>query len=101
MSDTDSIETAASERTDGTAYDVPPDRSAVDCEYCGRPFAGESLLALHRGHAHPTQITESECEAFEDAYDAETGQLRRFRLKSLTALVLLYFGLLMVYALVI
>jgi hypothetical protein len=85
----------------GIDYDVPPDRSAVECDYCGRPFADESLLALHRGYTHPTETTESERAAFEDAYETETSRLRRFRLKSLAALVLLYFGLLMVYALVI
>jgi len=85
----------------GIEYDVPPDRSAAECDYCGRPFADESLLALHRGHEHPDEATESDRAAFEDTYEAETGQLRRFRLKSLTALVCLYFGLLMVYALVI
>jgi len=107
MTDTDRSEggrparqPAASARS-GVAYEVPADRSSVECEHCGRPFAGEALLALHRGHAHADALSGPEREAFENAYDAESKQLRRFRLKALSALVALYFGLLMVYALVI
>jgi len=102
MTDNSETEPAGGPRAlNHAAYDVPPDRPAVDCDYCGRPFADESLLALHRGLAHSADLTEAEHAAFEATYETETGQLRRFRLKTLAALVFLYFGLLMVYALVI
>ncbi|WP_436930374.1 C2H2-type zinc finger protein [Halosimplex halobium] len=85
---------------DDIAYEVPPDETAAECEYCGRPFESEGLLALHRGRAHEAAITDDERAAYEEAYEAESGQLGRFRLKALAILVLLYFGLLMVYAVV-
>ena len=90
--------TAAGDRQ--LAYDVPDDNATEDCEHCGRPFENDGLLALHRGLAHPDSITADERSEFEAAYDAETAQLRRFRLKALGVLVVLYFGLLMVYAVV-
>ncbi|ELZ22333.1 DNA-binding protein [Halosimplex carlsbadense 2-9-1] len=85
---------------DDTAYDVPPDAPVAECEYCGRPFESAGLLALHRGRAHESTLTDDQRAAYEDAYEAESGQLQRFRLKALALLVLLYFGLLMVYAVV-
>lgn len=91
---------ADGEDPDDTAYDVPPDAPVAECGYCGRPFESEGLLALHRGRAHESAITEAERTAYEEAYEAESGQLGRFRLKALAALVLVYFGLLMVYAVV-
>jgi len=81
------------------AFDSPAD-DAFECSYCGRPFVDGELLALHRGHAHPDRLTEAERTAFEEAYDAETTEMRRFQLKAAGAVVLLYFLLLMVYALV-
>ena len=70
------------------------------CEHCGAPFADDDLLALHRGHEHAEAIDEDEREAFEDAYEAEQEEIRLFRLKAVGALVLIYFGFLMVYAVV-
>jgi hypothetical protein len=83
---------------DSLAYDAESD--AVVCEYCGTPFADEDLLALHRGHDHRDALTDDERAAFESAYEGEQDEIRRFRLKALGALVLLYFGFLMVYAVV-
>ena len=80
------------------AYDAPTD--ARECEYCGAVFADDELLALHRGHDHADRLTDDQQAAFEDAYEEEQGEIRRFRLKALGALVLLYFGFLMVYAVV-
>jgi len=85
---------------DDTAYDVPSDETPARCEYCGRPFESSGLLALHRGRVHEAALTDEQRAAYEDAYAAESGQLQRFRLKALAALVLLYFGLLIVYAVV-
>lgn len=81
-------------------FDPPADADAVECGYCGRPFADEDLLALHWGHAHPDRLTDGERAAFEEAYETETGEMRRFQLKAAGAVILLYFLLLMVYALV-
>lgn len=82
------------------AYDVPDDESVYDCAYCGRPFARESWLALHRGLEHPGDLDDDEITAFRGAHAEEEDALRIFRLKALGALILLYFGLLMIYALV-
>jgi hypothetical protein len=77
--------------------DVPPGAPAVACERCGRPFARESYLALHRGLAHDG-LDEAERTAYEEAVGDETAALRRFRIVALGALVLLYFGFLFAYA---
>lgn len=81
-------------------YDVPPDAETYDCRYCGRPFATEPRLALHRGLDHPGELDDDEAEAFRTAYEDEEEALAAFRLRALGALVLLYFTLLMIYALV-
>jgi len=81
-------------------YDVPDDAPAYDCRYCGRPFAREEWLALHRGQDHPAQLDGAEVDAFRAAHDAEESQLGNFRLRALGALVVIYFCLLMIYALV-
>jgi hypothetical protein len=73
---------------------------APRCSYCGRPFPDEQLLALHRGLEHYDDLDESERDAYEDAYLAENAALRSFRLRALAALVVLYFGFLMLYAVV-
>lgn len=82
------------------SYDVPAGETAAECGYCGRPLPDEGLLALHRGLAHSGELTPDERSSFESAREAEGERLRLFRLKSLAALVVLYFGLLMTYALV-
>ena len=100
----DGIGGTHSDVTDGVddrmAYDVPPDQRPVECAYCDRPVESDALLALHRGQRHADVITDEEQAAYESAYEAESGQLRRFRLKALVVLVVIYFGFLMVYALV-
>lgn len=83
-----------------TTYDVPDDADPLRCPECGRPFVREGLLTFHRGQAHAETLDEKGIEAFEDAYEEESERLRLFRLKALIALVVLYFGLLMTYALV-
>jgi hypothetical protein len=83
--------------------DLPTDHDgdpAATCEYCGRPFTHEQYLVLHRGVAHDGEITDEEREAYERASEREDEALRRFRLKALAALVALYFGFLMLYAVV-
>ena len=80
--------------------DVPPDATPHVCERCGRPFADEEYLALHRGLDHAGALSAAEQDAYETAHDAETENLRRFRLLALAGVVALYFGFLMTYAVV-
>jgi hypothetical protein len=86
------------------SYDRPPGErdgeTPHECGYCGRPFATPQLLALHHGHAHAGDLTDAERAAFEEAYEAETAEIRRFQLKAAGAVILLYFGFLMLYAVV-
>ncbi|WP_338741577.1 DNA-binding protein [Haloplanus salilacus] len=79
---------------------VPPGASAHVCERCGRPFADEEYLSLHRGLDHAADLSAAEREAFEAAHESEVADLQRFRLLALAALVALYFGFLMTYAVV-
>jgi hypothetical protein len=79
--------------------EVPPDATTHVCERCGRPFARESYLALHRGLAHRADLSEAERAAYEAALDEERDDLTRFRILALGALVVLYFGFLFAYAL--
>lgn len=78
--------------------DVPPD--AAECPYCGDAFPAERLRDLHRGLEHYDRLDERERDAYEAAYRSETADLRSFRLRALAALVVLYFGFLMTYAVV-
>ena len=78
--------------------DTPPD--AVECTHCGRAFPNERLRDLHRGLDHYDRLDGAEREAYEAAYLAENDDLRSFRLRALAVLVLLYFGFLMLYAVV-
>ncbi|MDS0259226.1 C2H2-type zinc finger protein [Haloarcula sp. S1CR25-12] len=82
------------------AYDVPDGAPAYECRYCGRPFAREEWLALHRGLDHPERLDDEEVTAFRAAHEAEESELGSFRLRALGALVVIYFCLLMIYALV-
>jgi hypothetical protein len=79
---------------------VPDGETAHACDRCGRPFPDAESLTLHRGLTHYGDLTSEEREAFADAYESEETDLRRFRIVSLGLLVLLYFGFLMVYAVV-
>ncbi|WP_225334626.1 C2H2-type zinc finger protein [Halomicrobium urmianum] len=84
--------------TDAHDYDVPTDEPVYRCDRCGRPFAREDWLRLHRGIDHPDALDDEEVETYRDAFADEQAEIRRFRLKALGALILIYFGLLMVYA---
>lgn len=70
------------------------------CERCGERFPSERLRDLHRGLEHYRDLTDAERAAYEAAYESETEDLQSFRLRALAALVLLYFGFLMTYAVV-
>jgi len=78
-----------------------PDASGeepFDCPYCDRRFAREDWLALHEGLDHDEALSADERAACEAAREAERKRLRLFRYKALGALVLLYFGFIMLYA---
>lgn len=77
---------------------VPPGADTADCPYCGRPFARERHRDLHRGQAHPDRLTDREVAAYREAAETEWADLRRFRLLALGALVALYFGFLLAFA---
>ncbi|MFT4890696.1 MAG: hypothetical protein ACI9YT_001614 [Halobacteriales archaeon] len=80
--------------------DVPPDASPVECPHCGRPFVRERHRDLHVGLHHGDVADDEELGAVGPALDAERTELRRFRLKALIVLVVLYFGLLFTYSIV-
>ena len=77
-------------------HDSPP----RECDYCGHPFPTTDRLVLHKGLEHPQQLDDDEEDAFLSARADEEDELRTLRLKALGALVLLYFGFLMLYAIV-
>jgi hypothetical protein len=80
-------------------YTVPSEADPHVCEYCGAPFATEQHLALHWEQTHPEALTDEQRAAADDAGEDERQEIRLFRLKALGLLVLLYFGLMMAYAL--
>ena len=83
---------------DADEFDGDPARAPHRCDRCGRPFEREEWLALHLGQAHPEDLDDAEIERFRGAHADEEADLRRFRLLALGALVLIYFGLLLLYA---
>lgn len=81
-------------------YTVGEDQSPHMCEYCDRLFSHEEWLDLHRGLEHPNELSDEHISAFQAAHDAEEAALGSFRLRALGVLILLYFCLLVIYALV-
>lgn len=80
--------------------DVPPDETPTHCPYCGCPFATERLCTLHLGDSHRDEWTETEREAFEDAYETESDELFVYHLKVIAALVFVFFAFSYVYVFV-
>ena len=78
---------------------VPTAASPEVCPYCGLELPEERQFRLHLGLEHYGRLTETEREEFRAAYRAEADALDRFRIIALGGLVLLYFGFLLVYAL--
>ncbi|MFW6321221.1 MAG: C2H2-type zinc finger protein [Halohasta sp.] len=77
---------------------VPPDETPVVCPYCGFELADEMGRRLHLGLEHYGELTDEEREQFKRTYTEEEAALNRFRIIALGALVALYFGFLVVYA---
>lgn len=90
----------ATPATESDEYSVPASETAVVCEYCGAPFAEEQYRALHWGRSHVELLTDEQRTAYQEAAETEQQSLRLFRLKALGVLILLYFGLVMTYAVV-
>ena len=84
--------------TDETS--VPAGATAHRCPYCDRPFRREDQRTLHVGLEHYDRMTDAEETAFRETYSEETEELGLYRLKLVGLLVLLYFGLLMLYSVV-
>lgn len=70
-----------------------------DCPHCDRTFARERFRDLHL-REHEGRLTEAERAAYREAREAEDAALRRLQLKAVAALVVLYFGLLIAFAVV-
>lgn len=82
------------------APEEPPGTDQFACRTCDRTFATDRLRVLHRGVRHPAEMTEAERESYREAYREEEAEIRSFRIRALGVLVLLYFGFLIVYALI-
>lgn len=83
------------------AFDPDADaRDAYPCPRCGRPFARERYCTLHLGLDHSETLTRSEREAFVTEYRTETDDIRRFRLKALAVLIVVYFGFMFLFLVV-
>ncbi|MFO7833244.1 MAG: DNA-binding protein [Halohasta sp.] len=77
---------------------VPEDETPVVCPYCGFELPNNEQCRLHVGLEHYNELGEDEREAFKRNYTEEEAALNRFRIVALGALVVLYFGFLVVYA---
>nr|WP_049988748.1 hypothetical protein [Natrinema salifodinae] len=80
--------------------DVDGGEPPARCPYCGRPFRRQRYETLHRGLDHPARLADRERAAFERLAHEEYGDVRRFRLYALGLVILVYFGMLFVYAFV-
>ncbi|WP_439025893.1 DUF7410 domain-containing protein [Haloarchaeobius sp. DT45] len=80
--------------------EVPPGDQPHRCPYCDRPFRKAEYRTLHVGLTHYDVMTDTERERFQDAYREESDELGLFRLRTFAVLVLLYFGMLMLYSVV-
>jgi len=87
------------DRTASDTY-VPDGATAYRCPYCDRPFRREEQRTLHIGLSHYDRMTEAEEAAFREVYSAEDETLGLYRLKLVGGLVLVYFGMLLLYAVV-
>lgn len=81
-------------------FEVPTDATPHRCPHCSRPFVTERQRDLHVGLRHGDLAEEQEQTAAGRAVEVERDDLRRFRLKALGVLVILYFGLLFTYSIV-
>ena len=78
---------------------LPADAEPWTCPHCGFQLPEERQYRLHLGLEHYGTLDDDEQAAFKTAYSEEEELLNRFRIIALGGLVLLYFGFLLVYAL--
>ncbi len=78
--------------------EVPDDEEPVVCPYCGFELPDQTQYRLHLGLEHYGSLTADERELFKQTYTDEEATLNRFRIIALGGLVALYFGFLVVYA---
>ncbi len=93
-----STETTTATRTQPET-DVPANATPIVCEHCGFELTDEKQYRLHLGLEHYGQLSEADRQTFRETYHEEEADLNRFRIIALGALVMLYFGFLIVYAL--
>jgi hypothetical protein len=84
--------------TDRPETAVPDDDTPVVCPYCGFELVDDKQQQLHLGLEHYAELTDDQRETFKQAYTREESELNRFRIIALGGLVALYFGFLVVYA---
>jgi hypothetical protein len=110
----DSAESAGEHRQDGsnaqpradnplavdptTEVSVPSGSETYGCPHCGRVFPRARQRDLHRGQDHPAALDDDEVDTYREAAQSEWDSLRRYRYVALGALVLLYFGFLIAFA---
>jgi hypothetical protein len=78
---------------------IPNDETPVVCPYCGFELTDDEQYRLHSGLEHYSALTDDERDAFRETYSNEEAALNRFRIIALGGLVVLYFGFLVIYAL--
>jgi len=77
---------------------VPDGETPQRCPYCGFELPADDQYRLHLGLNHYDNLDDADQQAFRDAYKQEEEALTRFRIIALGGLVVLYFGFLLVYA---
>ncbi|MGM0605457.1 MAG: C2H2-type zinc finger protein [Halobacteriota archaeon] len=80
---------------------VPDREDPFVCPYCSFPLPDDEQLRLHVGLRHYHVSSAAEREAFRTAYATEQQRLNRFRIVALGGLVALYFGFLIIYAILV
>ncbi|MDY7082458.1 MAG: C2H2-type zinc finger protein, partial [Halobacteria archaeon] len=60
---------------------MPQSQPSQRCPECGAEFTDASLLTLHRGENHYEELDDEERQEYAEAYEDESDELRRFRLK--------------------
>lgn len=78
--------------------DIPAEETSEICSYCGNPFPDGEILSLHKGRTHVEVLSEEERASVREARELEADELHMFQLKALFVLVLLYFALVLTYA---
>lgn len=77
----------------GVELSVPDDADPFRCPYCGFPFGTEQHRTLHLGIEHEDELTEAECERYEETFDDETFDLFTLHVKMTIGIMLLYFSI--------